>query len=189
MDESLIWIILLLIIYVANFFLKKKDDGRVRGEPGKDGAPAPRQGRPLSPFEELFGEIDFEPYTKKQTPETDTYESAEEYRSEEQTYRKYEVLEDTNYKEYEERPEYLQAQEYQRQADVNVRSIYEKSIEQANQFKTLDEQVDLEYLARKKPETKKRRKVIVSKYARMLQNPQTAREAIVMAEILNRKYD
>lgn len=173
MDESIIWIILLLIIYVANFFLKKKGgEGPVSPGEGEEGQYNPQRRRPRSPFEELFGDVESEHYEEEQEPVGETYERSGE------AHPVYETLENAGY------------QEYQQRDDAEIQSIYDKSVAQAGRFKTLDEQVKIEdVIIKKQAEPKSHHRVSVSRYASMLQNPQSAKDAIVLAEILNRKYD
>lgn len=168
--EELIWIIVLIVIYVANFFLKRKEQEPVGGPPQEQTEQPyrPRREMPRSPFEELFGESETEEYEEKRFPES--YD-------EEEKKPEYEILEQTDY------------QEYQEKAEREVQSAYEESVARAKKFKTLDEQVTIEDVSEIKAEKETRQAVPVSRYAALLRDPRTARDAVIMAEILNRKYE
>jgi hypothetical protein len=72
-----------------------------------------------------------------------------------------------------------------------VQEVYNKSVKEAKKIKTIDEQVNLEKIEVGTPlvqSTGKRQQKTAGKYARMLQNRQTARDAFIFSEIFNRRY-
>jgi hypothetical protein len=168
MDESLIYIIILIIIYVVRFFLKKGEEPatRVPQDTEFDYEPTQKPSGPRRPttFEELLEELGKKDYDEKEA-EVEEYQPV------------YETLEDPYFQHSPDR-------------DAEARSVYEKSVSQAKKFKTIDEQVDLKSVDIKKEIiVKEEPKVTESKYARMMRNPQGLKDAIIMSEILNRKYD
>lgn len=165
MNESLIYIIILIVIYLVRFFLKKGEEP-VSHEPHDTFEPQERPSGPRRPstFEELLEELGRKDYDVEET-EVKEYQPV------------YETLEDPYF-------------QHQPDRDAEARSVYENSVSQAKKFKTLDEQVSIvksdlgieKILKEEKP-------VVVSRYMRMLRNPQGLKDAVIMAEILNRKYD
>lgn len=175
MDDSLIYIIVLIIVYIVQFFMKKKEEPGTPAPPDQKTSERPAK-RPAS-LEELLQEMvtaakGEEVVVKEEEamPEPEP-QSMEEYRPQ------YETLEDPYF-------------QYQADRDAEARSIYEDSIRNADKFKTLDEQVNIEDIKIKFDEPANQEKSLAaSKYAKMFQNPESLKDAIIMSEILNRKYD
>jgi hypothetical protein len=172
MDETLIYIIILVVIYLVRFFLKSKEQEPTSHMPDDRETPMEKPTGPRKPttFEELLEEMG-RGY-RKEEPEVTEYEE------------EYETLED---------PYYQHPVDYQSQAerDKEAVSVYEKSVSQAQRFKTIDEQVDIKHFDVKietPADIKWEEKVVASKYARMMRNPQSLKDAIVINELLNRKY-
>jgi hypothetical protein len=165
MDESLIYIIILVVIYLIRFFLKSKEEVPKTHIPDDhDSMERPDGPRRPSTFEELLREMGRKDFDEEEAEVT-------EYKPE------YETLEDPYY-------------QYNPARDAEAHSVYEKSVSQAKKFKTLDEQVDIENIEVKIDEPIGRQKpVVASKYARMMRNPENLKDAIIMSELLNRKYD
>jgi len=75
--------------------------------------------------------------------------------------------------------------------DNEVEEKFEQAIEDAGKIKTLDEQIDIESFEVKKPKIVQEAEAsreTKSYYAKLLSNPQGARDAVILSEILNRKY-
>jgi hypothetical protein len=165
MDESLIYIIILVVIYLIRFFLKSKEEvPRTHIPEDHENMEIPEGPRRPSTFEELLREMGRKGYEEE---EAEIAENQPEY----------ETLEDPYY-------------QYKPERDAEARSVYEKSVSQAKKFKTIDEQVYIENIEVKIDEPIGRKKTVVSsKYARMMRNPENLKDAIIMSELLKRKYD
>lgn len=81
----------------------------------------------------------------------------------------------------------------QYEIDDEVKDIYEKSVQEAKELKTIDELVDLEddrhtgnfkHFAGYEEQVENEN----SEYAALLQDEEGARKAIILSEIINRKY-
>lgn len=165
MDESLIYIIILIVIYVIRFFLKGKEETPAEPPYDYEQMDQPDGPRRPSSFEELLEELG-----KKNIKDEEV--EVEEYQP------TYESLEDPYY-------------QHTPLQDAEARSVYEKSVSQTKKFKTIDEQVDIEQIEIRKIDEPIGgvKKETSSRYAKLFRNPQRVKDAIVMTEILNRKYD
>ena len=73
--------------------------------------------------------------------------------------------------------------------DDTVESTYEQAIENANKFKTIDEAVSIdEEIVKRRFKEFELDQEETSYYARLFRNPDNLRDAIIMKEILDRKY-
>lgn len=162
MDKELIIYIIFIVIAILTRVLKNKK-GNAPAPPRKpqeeDGSPKKSQ-RPLT-FEELLRE-----FTGEGSAEEPVKESRTEYAPTEQPYS------------YEE--------------DDEVRQAYERSISEAKKLKTLDEQVSLdEPLTRLRPfdsYSTEEENNSADTILEALKDPDGARNAIILSEIINRKY-
>lgn len=168
MDDIIIYLIFLAFALLSRFLTKKK----------KDQAPPPTQGprseqgpeksyeRPKS-FEELLREFSEGPQEAPRGAEPE-----EEYEH---------AYEEEGYEE-----------EYSR--DEEAREVYDRSVKQAKNLKTIDELVDYDQVKttldekKFKPYDVEKKESLADSIRRDLQNPHEVRKAVIYAEILNRKY-
>jgi hypothetical protein len=163
MDESLIYIIILVVIYLIRFFMKSKEQEPMSHMPDEhDTMERPSAPKRPSTFEELLEQMG-------RGYKEDEHEEENE-RVEEET--QYETLEDP----------------YYQHRDQEALSAYEKSVTQAKSFKTIDEQVDRSHVDIKLDKDDWKDEVVASRYARMMKSPRSLKDAIIISELLNRKY-
>ncbi|MBL3658648.1 hypothetical protein [Fulvivirga sediminis] len=86
----------------------------------------------------------------------------------------------------------LEIDEFDHEEEERVEETYRKSINAAKDLKTLDEQVDLEDIPTKSQYfseyDQKEENSVASEILQSLKDPNGARKAVILSEILNRKY-
>lgn len=166
MDDSIIYYIILFVIYLIGMLFKNKKGKPVTQHPEKQSRPpqpasgSPKRRMPTS-FEELLEEFGRE---SDDEPEEEIV--------------------------YEESPQ--QRQKYRTAAyEKEIQQTYEQSVRDAENMKTLDEQITAEDMERKilkEPDEDEKAETRRSRYAELLRNPTGVRDAVILSEILNRKY-
>lgn len=176
MDDIQFWIYLIFGgIYLVSRFLKKnkKDDTPSRVPKPQQGTPSGRQSKPVS-FEELLKE-----FTEGRSEQEDVVEEAEPIRVEPRKLQQ----------------EPVKVEDFSREgrnrqfSDEDSRKIYEESIKNAEgaalNFER-DEHFQIKLKSRGQDEESNSE--VASEIAEMLRNPDSARKAVILGEILNRKY-
>ena len=170
MDESIIFYIIAAVIYVVSRLLKSKPKEGTNEYPDQD-----TQRRPMS-FEDILRELGGET----------TVEEEEPYRPVPEKSKSQEKLPDTI-----SRAEPSRQQAFEK-VDNEVKNLYEKSVSEAKKIKTIDELVDYdqprEKILKEAPLIRKRN-TGASTISKMLRNKSEARKAIILSEIIQRKYD
>ena len=75
--------------------------------------------------------------------------------------------------------------------ESEIQQTYEQSVRDAERMKTLDEQITAEDMERKilkEPDEDEEKGTRRSRYAELLRDPTGVRDAVILSEILNRKY-
>ena len=175
--ELYIYIALGVIYFLSRAFRKKKQvappQNKRKADSGEDYAGAPQKEKTVT-FEDLLREFT----GQKEEPEYDYVEEAEEpdrsydeesyYREEEQNAEEYTATEEVEYKSYDE--------------------VYNVS----KDLKTLDEQVDLKLAEKKRFDKYKIEEGVnihtAKRFRELLQNKDSIKDAIILKEILDRKY-
>jgi len=175
--ELYIYIALGVIYFLSRAFRKKKKatppKNQRNADPRGDYDQTSRKEKPVS-FEDLLREFTGqkeEPaydYQEKNEAPDESYDEDSYYQEEEQNKKEYETSEELEYKSYEE--------------------VYNVN----RDFKTLDEQVDLDLAKKKRFEEYKIEKVVnihtAKRFRELLQNKDSIKDAIILKEILDRKY-
>jgi len=183
MDNYIELLIYLLIIVGSGLLqaFKKKKKSKQSPSDSPDTQERPRQRREVSSpqadtttqepasFEDILRELmGGEPQTRQRKEPEETYEPYEPYKQYEE--RQKELSDDTTYSE-----------------------SYQRAVTAAEETEKLDDRIDLENLDDFiKPRTYRPKGRRMSKFARevkgMLQNSKSARKAVILSEILNRKH-
>lgn len=158
--EILIYIVFIAIAIISRLLKSNKNRSKAPSAPPQQReTPSQRPGGAKS-FEELLREF---------TGENTSTEP-----------RSLETVE-TEYESYEHIP-----------SDDEIRETYERSVNQAKKLKTLDEQVDLEDIRTKSKyfadDEMKEENSVASDILESLKDPDGARRAVILSEIINRKY-
>lgn len=178
MDDIIIYLIFLGFALLSRLLTKKKDPAAPPKRPRTQEEREEEYGggqRPKS-FEELLRE-----FSEEREPEPTVRERKPEPVSE--------------YTSYEDEP-YQTAESYEEEylRDEEAKEVYEKSVNQAKNLKTIDELVDYDTVKTKldsgkfDPYSKKDRSTLADQIRNDLQKPDEVRKAVIYAEILQRKY-
>lgn len=162
MDDIIVYLIFIAFALLSRLLGKKKEP---KGPPeGSGGGPAePRRPQKTPSFEELLREFSGEGEEKQPAPAT---------------HEKYEEEEYDNYEE-----------QYVR--DEEAREVYNKSINQAKDLKTIDELVDYDKIKTKLDESSEpaeQKNTLADQIRNQLKNPDEVKKAVIYSEILQRKY-
>ena len=171
-DIQTLFYIVIAIFYFLSRVLKKKDPAKNKktSRPGTENNPNPSQRRKPVTFEELLREFTEEQGGGKQ-PEPEAVEEEPERP------RGYRSLEDDDE---------IKEPAKRRFADDESRRIYEESIKNAANLK--ENYSEDPKIGFRRYETKEEQETVGSEVAAMLQDPADAKKAIILGEILNRKY-
>ncbi len=183
MDELQIYIYLALaLIYFLSQAFRKKKPKQPRGYGESDTAEEetsriPERDRSMT-FEELLEEFTGQRSEEKAKEEA-RKKAREAYELEEEP-EEPEIMKDDEYKVYDEYDDY-KASAYREYTDYSA---------QSSKLKTLDEQVDIEEPIEKLFDgyQDKYKQTRADKYRKILSNPETIKDAIILKEILDPKY-
>ena len=177
MDDIIIYLIFLGFALLSRLLTKKKDPAvppkRTRSQEGAEEEYGGGQ-RPKS-FEELLRE-----FTEEREPEPPVRE------------RRPEPV--TEYTSYEDEPYQTENYEDEYLRDQEAKEVYEKSVKQAKNLKTIDELVDYDTVKTKldtdkfDPYSTQEKSTLADQIRNDLQKPDEVRKAVIYAEILQRKY-
>lgn len=166
MDIELILYIIFIAIAILTRVLKGKKESNTpttSHQPESMEAPKKKTEKTLT-FEELLREFTGEEAPVQQEPEPEPRYSRQE-------------------------EAYSYEEEY---ADEEIRETYSRSVNEAKKLKTLDEQVSLdkplERMEHFKQYETEEENTVGSEIIEMLQDEEGARKAIILSEIINRKY-
>lgn len=163
--QLILYIIFAVIAILSQVFKAKKKNGQAPSQSNTSQQPPSRKEQPKS-FEDLLKE-----FTGEQTKTVESRPSWEET--------KYETYEDDYEEEY--------------QNDDEIRQTYNRSVKEAKELKTIDELVDLKddrhtgnftHFAGYEEEGEEVR----NEWQELLSSPEGAKKAIILSEIINRKY-
>lgn len=166
MDVELILYIIFIVIAILSRVLKAKKESNspTTSDPGESMDTPRKKTEKTLTFEELLREFTGEDTSHRQEPEPQP-----QYTREEEGYS------------YEE--------EY---ADDEIRETYSRSVNEAKKLKTIDELVSLdeplERMEHFKQYEAEEENTVASEVLEMLQDEEGARKAIILSEIINRKY-
>ncbi|WP_421879585.1 hypothetical protein [Marinoscillum sp.] len=179
MDDIQFWIYLVFgAIYLLSRFFKKNDkDATPRRTPRpQQQQPTSRPNKPVT-FEELLKEFT-EGKSEEEEVEVEKPEPVEARQ----------LLKERKWQE-ENRPDFSQEGTTRRFSDEDSRRIYEESIKSAETSSASFERDDNFKLKVKSLEEEEEEQTdYAGDIASMLQNPNDARKAVILGEILNRKY-
>lgn len=175
-SSTLFYIIAVAVYFIYSLFFRKKEEGPVEGDPDSPGEPK----KPVS-FEELLKEI-----RQEQGGQQEETQGAEEIWEEDEH--------DEYGYEYEEEPEVPATTSYEQPYRGEAR-YYEGSWESKKRYNTqtqplvkLDDQVDLNDTETVLGEVEEEDSGKANKFAELLKSPETLQDAIIVSEIINRKY-
>ena len=174
MDDILVYLIFIAFAILSRILTKKKEP---QGPPSGQGSDY-SDDRPQRPQKQ----VSFEDLLKEFTGE-----------AEKQQHRPVPVEEPTRYKSYEDDKYEVENYEEQYERDEEAKKVYQRSVRQAKKLKTIDEQVDFEKMNTKLAEVydpyhEKKKDTIADDIRKQLQNPEQVKRAVILSEILNRKY-
>ncbi len=175
--ELYIYLALGVIYFLSRAFRKKKPvtppQNQRKTDSREDYDQAPQKEKPVS-FEDLLREFT----GQKKEPE---YDYEEEYKEDDRSYDG-----DSYYREEEK-----SGTEYETAEEVEYKS-YDEVYDVNKDLKTLDEQVDLELSKKKRFEEYKIEEGVnihtAKRFRELLQNKDSIKDAIILKEILDRKY-
>ena len=185
MDDFKIWLYLIIgAIYIISRALKKKEPEKMPPKSPLETEDTQSRRKTPSSFEELLREISQEQGAAQDQTRAET---EEEERSETAAPVYYQTQQDTKRKEARIQEEIKLEGEKRHFADDESRAIYERSIKEAEGADiTYERDVHFKMKGVQKGDAKKN--PFASDLKQMLQSPSSAKKAVVLAEILNRKY-
>jgi len=167
MDESIIFYIIAGVIYVISRLLKSKPKQPPQGKQPQQGP----EKRPMS-FEDILRELSGEEAVAEEEP----YRQAPEKSRSQEVVEEIEDTSSSNFEEY----------------DDEVRSLYDKSVSEAKDLKTIDQLVDYnqprEKILKEDEGTHVKKTSGAAQIARMLKNKNEAKKAIILSEIIQNKH-
>ena len=183
-EQLIIYIVLGIIYSVFRAKRKQKNTPRPQ-QPSRPQSPVQQEQskRKASSFEELLREFQLES-EEEQEPKTETYvdiNDEDEFDDEPSPYASKQITKNA--------PEYEQEGSYRSFSDEESKSIYEKSVRQAEKFDAeLDESIAKasrfgEFKIKKKSNAK------VTKLKKQLKTSEGAKNAFVMSQIFERRFD
>lgn len=183
MDDARVWMYIVAgAIFIISRILKQKKNDGIPGKP--TGGPQNRSsGRPNKP-------VSFEELLKEFTEGSTASEEEEEYRKQPAPVEARQVLEERKWVEENRWDDDIRNEGRNRKfADDESKRIYEESIKKAEGAKLdfeRDEHFQIKLKDRKKEEESESE--LATDIRTMLRNPEDARKAVILGEILNRKY-
>ena len=180
MDDIQFWIYLLFgaIYFITRMFKKNNKDATPRKAPRPTGTqPSDRPNKPVS-FEDLLKE-----FTEGKSEEEDEVEEEQPEPVEAR-----QILQERRWQE-ENKPDFSNEGNNRRFSDEDSKRIYEESIKRAEGSKLDFERDDHFRLKFKdRDEEEEETSDLAGEISGMLQNPEDARKAVILSEILTRKY-